>query len=159
MHIPRFVAPSSESNAIPVQEVSVVSPSQVAPISRPKEGFGKYVPETPKMRLVTNPRARLTVSYRGCGSPSVPGTSRGCRGILHNVGCVIVVPPVMVRLSRASGPRCAVAEAGARATTTVDCTLVATLPDVRTDRDAPVELPSTLTDKWRREGRLEQERE
>ena len=42
--------------------------------------------------------------------------------------------------------------------TTVDCTLVATLPDVRTDRNEPVELPPALIDKWRREGRLDQER-
>jgi alpha-amylase len=42
-------------------------------------------------------------------------------------------------------------------TTTVDCTLVATLPDVRTDRDAPVELPRALLEKWGREGRREQE--
>jgi alpha-amylase len=42
-------------------------------------------------------------------------------------------------------------------TTTVDCTLVATLPDVRTDRDAPVELPQALLEKWAREGRRDQE--
>jgi alpha-amylase len=42
-------------------------------------------------------------------------------------------------------------------TTTVDCTLVATLPDVRTDRDAPVELPKALLEKWAREGRRDQE--
>ena len=42
-------------------------------------------------------------------------------------------------------------------TTTVDCTLVATLPDIRTDRDAPVELPQALLDKWTREGRRDQE--
>jgi alpha-amylase len=42
-------------------------------------------------------------------------------------------------------------------TTTVDCTLVATLPDVRTDRDAPVELPQALLDKWTSEGRREEE--
>ena len=41
--------------------------------------------------------------------------------------------------------------------TTVECTLVANLPDVRTDRDEPVELPPALTEKWRREGRLQQE--
>jgi alpha-amylase len=40
---------------------------------------------------------------------------------------------------------------------TVDCTLVATLPDIRTDRQDPVELPSELVAKWRREGRLDQE--
>jgi alpha-amylase len=42
-------------------------------------------------------------------------------------------------------------------TTTVDCTLVATLPDIRTDRDAPVELPPALLEKWAREGRRDQE--
>jgi alpha-amylase len=42
-------------------------------------------------------------------------------------------------------------------TTTVDCTLVATLPDIRTDRDAPVELPQELLEKWAREGRRDQE--
>jgi alpha-amylase len=42
--------------------------------------------------------------------------------------------------------------------TTVDCTLVATLPDIRTDRDEPVELPAFLVEKWRQEGRLERER-
>jgi len=39
----------------------------------------------------------------------------------------------------------------------VDCTLVATLPDIRTDRDAPVELPPALLAKWAREGRREKE--
>ena len=42
-------------------------------------------------------------------------------------------------------------------TTTVDCTLVATLPDIRTDRDAPVELPRALLEKWTREGRRKEE--
>lgn len=41
--------------------------------------------------------------------------------------------------------------------TTADCTLVATLPDIRTDRDAPVELPPSLLEKWAREGRRDQE--
>lgn len=41
--------------------------------------------------------------------------------------------------------------------TTVDCALVATLPDIRTDRDAPVELPRALLDKWAREGRRARE--
>jgi alpha-amylase len=42
-------------------------------------------------------------------------------------------------------------------TTTVDCNLVATLPDVLTERDQPVELPPALLDKWAREGRRDQE--
>jgi alpha-amylase len=37
--------------------------------------------------------------------------------------------------------------------TTVDCNLVAHLPDVRTDRDSAVELPPALLRKWAREGR------
>ena len=42
-------------------------------------------------------------------------------------------------------------------TTTVDCTLVARLPDVRTDREEPVELPPALLEKWAREGRRDRE--
>jgi alpha-amylase len=41
--------------------------------------------------------------------------------------------------------------------TTVECTLVANLPDIRTDSDAPVELPPNLVAKWQAEGRLEGE--
>ncbi|HTO73859.1 MAG TPA: alpha-amylase family glycosyl hydrolase [Gemmatimonadales bacterium] len=41
--------------------------------------------------------------------------------------------------------------------TTVDCNLVATLPDVRTESDSAVPLPPTLVAKWRMEGRLDQE--
>ena len=42
-------------------------------------------------------------------------------------------------------------------TTTVDCTLVENLPDIRTDRDEPVELPRSLIEKWEREGRRDEE--
>jgi len=41
--------------------------------------------------------------------------------------------------------------------TTVECTLVANLPDVLTERDDPVDLPQPLVEKWRREGRADQE--
>lgn len=40
---------------------------------------------------------------------------------------------------------------------TTDCTLVPTLPDIRTDRDDPVELPRWLIEQWRQEGRLDHE--
>ena len=40
---------------------------------------------------------------------------------------------------------------------TVNCTLVENLPDIRTGSDEPVELPPVLLDKWEREGRLQQE--
>lgn len=42
--------------------------------------------------------------------------------------------------------------------TATACTLVATLPDLRTERDEPVALPPALLEKWRREGRLDAER-
>lgn len=41
--------------------------------------------------------------------------------------------------------------------TTVTCTLVRTLPDVRTDRDEAVDLPPALIAKWAGENRLERE--
>ena len=53
-----------------------------------------------------------------------------------------------------SGPNCSYQSYA----TTVDCDLVPTLPDVLTERDAPVELPPFLIEKWKREGRLDQER-
>lgn len=42
-------------------------------------------------------------------------------------------------------------------TTTVDCTLVATLPDIRTDSDEPVAVPGHLLAQWNTEGRLGRE--
>ncbi len=42
-------------------------------------------------------------------------------------------------------------------TTTVDCTLVQNLPEIRTERDDPVELPPALLEKWRQEDRLDRE--
>ena len=53
-----------------------------------------------------------------------------------------------------TGPNCSYRDYN----TTVNCTLVATLPDVRTERDEPVGLPPALIEKWGREGRLDQER-
>lgn len=40
---------------------------------------------------------------------------------------------------------------------TVSCTLVDNLPDIRTGSDTAVELPAFLKEKWEREGRLEAE--
>ena len=40
---------------------------------------------------------------------------------------------------------------------TVTCTLVKNLPDIRTESDQPVDLPPRLLEKWEREGRLDQE--
>ena len=41
--------------------------------------------------------------------------------------------------------------------TTVDCTLVKNLPDIRTDSNADVALPPALVEKWKKEGRYERE--
>lgn len=41
--------------------------------------------------------------------------------------------------------------------TTVNCTLVKNLPDVRTESDQEVELPLFLVEKWKAEGRYDQE--
>jgi alpha-amylase len=40
---------------------------------------------------------------------------------------------------------------------TVTCTLVANLPDIKTESNANVELPPQLVEKWKAEGRYEQE--
>ena len=40
---------------------------------------------------------------------------------------------------------------------TLNCTLVENLPDIRTGSDQEVELPPSLVEKWEKEGRLEQE--
>jgi alpha-amylase len=58
-------------------------------------------------------------------------------------------PPSWVR----TGPNCTYRSYA----TTVDCTLVATLPDIRTESDEQVELPRALLEKWEREGRRDRE--
>lgn len=40
---------------------------------------------------------------------------------------------------------------------TVNCTLVRNLPDIKTEEETDVELPDFLIDKWKQEGRYEQE--
>ena len=40
---------------------------------------------------------------------------------------------------------------------TTACTLVANLPDIKTEDNIPVELPKMLTDKWKKEGRYDSE--
>ena len=41
--------------------------------------------------------------------------------------------------------------------TTVNCTLVDNLPDIRTESNEPVDLPQFLIEKWKEEGRYDQE--
>ncbi|MBT8219957.1 MAG: alpha-amylase [Bacteroidia bacterium] len=52
-----------------------------------------------------------------------------------------------------TGPRCSYTDAK----TTIDCTLVENLPDIKTESDKEVELPLFLLEKWKNEGRYEQE--
>lgn len=40
---------------------------------------------------------------------------------------------------------------------TVECTLVANLPDIKTASEIKIEIPSFLAEKWKKEGRYEQE--
>jgi len=52
-----------------------------------------------------------------------------------------------------TGPRCSYHDYA----TTVTCTLVENLPDIRTESDDSVDLPPALMEKWEREGRLDRE--
>lgn len=74
--------------------------------------------------------------------------------VLNHTGPVTPVDPAWPAEWVRSGPTCRYQTYA----TTVDCNLVPTLPDVRTERDEPVELPAALAEKWRGEGRLESER-
>ena len=73
--------------------------------------------------------------------------------VINHTGPPTSVDPAWPDTWVRTGPNCTYRDY----VTTVTCTLVATLPDVRTESDAPVELPSWLIEKWRSEGRLEQE--
>jgi alpha-amylase len=74
--------------------------------------------------------------------------------VINHTGPVTAEDPAWPGDWVRSGPNCTYRSYA----TTVDCDLVATLPDVRTDRNEPVDLPPWLVEKWRREGRLDRER-
>ncbi|HKJ01682.1 MAG TPA: alpha-amylase family glycosyl hydrolase, partial [Longimicrobiales bacterium] len=73
--------------------------------------------------------------------------------VVNHTGPVTPLDPVWPADWVRTGPQCTYRSY----VTTVDCTLVANLPDVLTDRDEPVALPEALRQKWEREGRLDQE--
>ena len=52
-----------------------------------------------------------------------------------------------------TGPRCTYVSAE----TTINCTLVENLPDIKTESDVEVTLPEFLVDKWKSEGRYDRE--
>ncbi|MDZ4863189.1 MAG: alpha-amylase family glycosyl hydrolase [Gemmatimonadota bacterium] len=74
--------------------------------------------------------------------------------VINHPGPVTPIDPAWPADWVRTEPQCKLADYAS----TTDCTLVPTLPDVRTDRDGPVELPLALIEKWQSEGRLDPER-
>ncbi|MDF1574286.1 MAG: alpha-amylase family glycosyl hydrolase [Bacteroidales bacterium] len=75
--------------------------------------------------------------------------------IINHTGPVTEQDPVWPGEWVRTEPRCTYQDYES----TVTCTLVRNLPDIRTESDQEVELPPQLIEKWTREGRLEQEME
>jgi alpha-amylase len=73
--------------------------------------------------------------------------------IINHTGPVTEADPLWPVEWVRSGPPCTFRSYG----TTVPCTLVENLPDIRTGSDEPVELPPSLMAKWEMEGRLNEE--
>ena len=83
--------------------------------------------------------------------------SRGIRiimdVIINHTGPVTDIDPVWPAEWVRTSPQCTYQDYES----TVSCTLVKNLPDIRTERDEEVELPPALLEKWAGEGRLERE--
>ncbi|MFT5617154.1 MAG: alpha-amylase [Arenicella sp.] len=73
--------------------------------------------------------------------------------IINHIGPVTEKDPVWEKEWVRTGPICTYDNYES----TVSCTLVENLPDIRTESDEAVELPSQLVEKWKEEGRYEQE--
>jgi alpha-amylase len=73
--------------------------------------------------------------------------------VMNHTGPVTGSDPVWPADWVRTGPTCTYKDAR----TTIDCTLVNNLPDIRTDSNKPVALPPALVEKWKREGRYERE--
>ena len=73
--------------------------------------------------------------------------------VINHTGPVTEQDPLWPQGWVRTGPQCSYQDAS----TTIECTLVENLPDIKTGSDQEVELPKTLLDKWEKEGRLEQE--
>ncbi|WP_372767168.1 alpha-amylase family glycosyl hydrolase [Lutibacter sp.] len=74
-------------------------------------------------------------------------------GVINHTGPVTEVDEVWPSDWVRTGPQC---DYQTYETTTA-CTLVKNLPDVKTESNATVEIPKQLADKWKAEGRYEQE--
>ena len=73
--------------------------------------------------------------------------------VMNHTGPVTPQDPVWPASWVRTGPACTYKDAR----TTVDCTLVANLPDFLTASNANVDLPPHLVAKWKKEGRYERE--
>ena len=73
--------------------------------------------------------------------------------ILNHIGPVTEKDPVWPEDWVRTTPQCVYKDYG----TTIPCTLVENLPDVKTESEEAVELPAFLVEKWKQEGRYEKE--
>ena len=73
--------------------------------------------------------------------------------VLNHTGPVTAVDPQWPDAWVRTSPTCTYKDFE----TTVTCTLVDNLPDIRTESDQEVELPNFLREKWQEEGRLDRE--
>jgi alpha-amylase len=74
-------------------------------------------------------------------------------GVINHTGPVTEQDPVWPNDWVRTGPPCSYQNYD----TTVNCTLVENLPDILTESETEVELPSHLVEKWKDEGRYDQE--
>jgi alpha-amylase len=83
--------------------------------------------------------------------------ARGIRvvldAVINHTGPVTDLDPVYPSDWVRTSPKCTYQSYD----TYINCTLVENLPDVKTESDEAVELPPMLVDKWKAEGRYEQE--
>jgi alpha-amylase len=73
--------------------------------------------------------------------------------VLNHTGPVTPLDPQWPESWVRTGPGCSYQDQA----TAVTCTLTNNLPDIRTESTEEVELPQILVDKWKKEGRLEEE--
>jgi alpha-amylase len=74
-------------------------------------------------------------------------------GVINHTGPVTPIDTVWPEGWVRTGPQCDYKTFQ----TTTECTLVANLPDVKTESNQPVELPKFLVAKWKAQGKYEQE--
>ena len=73
--------------------------------------------------------------------------------VANHTGPVTTLDPVWPDDWVKTGPKCTYTSAES----TINCTLVENLPDIRTESQLEVELPEYLTSKWKKEGRYTKE--